>query len=407
MPSSSSDDSSSNSSRSGGGPLLIYSSGAGGWTLKTAEKVPRLQSLEGVGSYIGSRSVRVAVLRAESIGSGADFVYMIPEQLPGSNSSSLNAVVMSAARGYSPFPMPHIHRQLRGSALAAARGRLYMFGGWSAAAALTRSELEVYDPHIDSWFSTGAMLPGKGQLQGHCMVTNQHEGLLLALGGCLEPQQSPGASWFAQQSSIFVYDIRGGSWAVNPSGCTWPGAAAAVRGMSAVPLDPFTVMVMSSESCNADKISAGDADAAADEYESEAETDSEYDEDEDEAGAAEAAAAAPAPGTAANVDLLDLRMWRWRQGAPLIRRSGCIQSIGLAMHEGRAVAAGGARPGFWGTGQATREVNAYDVSRDAWSVLPPLPFAVCGASPVSVKMPSGLNRYSPRWLGIAAGDNDE
>lgn len=91
---------------------------------------------------------------------------MIPEQLPGSNSSSLNPVVMSAARGYSPFPMPHIHRELHGSALAAARGRLYMFGGWSAAAALTRSELEVYDPHIDSWFSTGAMLPGKGQLQG-------------------------------------------------------------------------------------------------------------------------------------------------------------------------------------------------------------------------------------------------
>lgn len=70
MPSSSSNDSSSNSSRSGGGPLLIYSSGAGGWTLKTAEKVPRLQSLEGVGSYIGSSSVKVAVLRAESIGSG-------------------------------------------------------------------------------------------------------------------------------------------------------------------------------------------------------------------------------------------------------------------------------------------------------------------------------------------------
>jgi hypothetical protein len=97
------------------------------------------------------------------------------------------------------------------------------------------------------------------------------------------------------------------------------------------------------------------------------------------------------PGTVANVDLLDLRMWRWREGAPLSRRSGCIQSVGLVMHEGRAVAVGGARPGF--LQGASREVNAYDAKQDAWSVLPPLPFAVCEASAVAVSMPSALQRF--------------
>jgi hypothetical protein len=219
------------------------------------------------------------------------------------------------------------------------------------------------------------------------MPTNQEEGLLLALGGCLEAGDP--AVFSFMQSKIFVYDLRCGSWTQNPSGCTWPGAAAATGRVSAVPLDPFAVMVLSADAASADAAFPASISAAADDWavhSSECETDSNSDEFDDEA----AAAAGPAPRTAANVDLLDLRMWRWREGAPLIRRSGCIQSVSLAMHEGRAVAVGGARPGF--LLGATREVNAYDVSSDAWSALPPLPFAVCEAAAVAVNVPSALQK---------------
>jgi hypothetical protein len=87
---------------------------------------------------------------------------------------------------------------------------------------------------------------------------------------------------------------------------------------------------------------------------------------------------------------LDLRMWRWRKGAALHRHSGCLHSMSLVMHEGRAVALGGAWPGFlYG---ASREVNAYDARADAWSALPPLPFPVCEASAEAVNMRSAMKK---------------
>jgi hypothetical protein len=158
-------------------------------------------------------------------------------------------------------------------------------------------------------------------------------------------------------------------------------------------------MVLSCEPCDAEVVPASDAAAAAaagpDDWAVYGDAldpniDSDDYADEEEAAAAAAAAARPAPGTTANVDLLDLRMWRWREGAALHRRSGCLHSMSLVMHEGRAVALGGARPGFlFG---ASREVNAYDVKADAWSALPPLPFPVCEASAVAVNMRSAMKK---------------
>jgi hypothetical protein len=232
---------------------------------------------------------------------------------------------------------------------------------------------------------------------GHCLLPNQEEGLLLALGGALEASDPPQFSFM--QRNIFMYDLRGGSWTANPSGCTWPGAGNATGRVSAVPLDPFTVMVLSCEACDAEVAPADDAAAAAaagaDDWavyggESDASNDSDYYTDDEEAAAAAAAAARPAPGTTANVDLLDLRMWRWRKGAALHRRSGYLLSMSLVMHEGRAVALGGARPGFLHGG--SREVNAFDAKADAWSTLPPLPFAVCEASAVAVNMRSAMQK---------------
>jgi hypothetical protein len=45
---------------------------------------------------------------------------------------------------------------------------------------------EVYDPHLDAWFSAAPPLPGAGvSLSNHALVANQQEGLLITLGGCL------------------------------------------------------------------------------------------------------------------------------------------------------------------------------------------------------------------------------
>ena len=45
---------------------------------------------------------------------------------------------------------------------------------------------EVYDPHMDCWFSAAPPLPGGGvSLSNHALVANQQEGLLITLGGCL------------------------------------------------------------------------------------------------------------------------------------------------------------------------------------------------------------------------------
>jgi hypothetical protein len=88
-----------------------------------------------------------------------------------------------------------------------------------------------------------------------------------------------------------MYDLAGGSWHVNPSGCTYPGAGS--FSTAAVAVDDYTIMVL---------------------------------------GATDA-------GTSARNDLLDLRTWRWRSGSGLT--NDMTNSIGLTMFEGQAVAVGG------------------------------------------------------------------
>lgn len=44
---------------------------------------------------------------------------------------------------------------------------------------------EVYDPHLDAWFSAAPPLTGAVSLSNHALVANQQEGLLIALGGCV------------------------------------------------------------------------------------------------------------------------------------------------------------------------------------------------------------------------------
>lgn len=44
---------------------------------------------------------------------------------------------------------------------------------------------EVYDPHLDAWFSAAPPVTGPVSLSNHALVANQQEGLLITLGGCL------------------------------------------------------------------------------------------------------------------------------------------------------------------------------------------------------------------------------
>lgn len=44
---------------------------------------------------------------------------------------------------------------------------------------------EVYDPHLDCWFSAASPLPGAVSLSKHALVANQQEGLIITLGGCI------------------------------------------------------------------------------------------------------------------------------------------------------------------------------------------------------------------------------
>lgn len=41
-----------------------------------------------------------------------------------------------------------------------------------------------------------------------------------------------------------MYDVNGGKWSFNPSGCKWPGAATSYS-VSAVAADAYTIMVLS------------------------------------------------------------------------------------------------------------------------------------------------------------------
>jgi hypothetical protein len=96
------------------------------------------------------------------------------------------------------------------------------------------------------------------------------------------------------------------------------------------------------------------------------------------------------------VNLLDLRMWRWRQGAPLAR--DCLHGVGLVEYEGQLLALGGCRKAWPGAIAheedqyealpATDVVSCYDLSSDSWSELPAkLPLKLGYATPVVVCMP--------------------
>lgn len=69
------------------------------------------------------------------------------------------------------------------------------------------------------------------------------EGMLLTLGGCLTSgdrrhRQS------RMNDQVAMFDLRTGRWSPNPSGCKWAGAATSYS-MSAVAVDPYTIMVLS------------------------------------------------------------------------------------------------------------------------------------------------------------------
>jgi hypothetical protein len=87
------------------------------------------------------------------------------------------------------------------------------------------------------------------------------------------------------------------------------------------------------------------------------------------------------------VNLLDLRMWRWRQVAPLAR--DCLHGVGLVEYEGQLLALGGCNEG-WQDGMhgALAAVNFYDLCADSWAQHPAkLPVPLSHACPVVVRMP--------------------
>jgi hypothetical protein len=177
------------------------------------------------------------------------------------------------------------------------------------------------------------------RIYGHSCVANRQEGMILAIGGrCDSSGGQPGA-WV--RNHVLLYDVAGGSWQVNPSGCTYPGEGELTAGCTAaVAVDDYTIMVL---------------------------------------GALNA-------GTSARNDLLDLRTWRWRSGSGLTNdHTNCI---GLTMFEGQAIAVGGIRD----LPAATCKVRAYDVQRDVWTELAQLPqtVGVHGACPVAMRVANAL-----------------
>jgi hypothetical protein len=111
------------------------------------------------------------------------------------------------------------------------------------------------------------------------------------------------------------------------------------------------------------------------------------------AGAAVTAADGAHQQPPGRVDLLDLRMWRWRQGAPLAR--DCLHGVGLVEYEGQLMALGGCRQAWspdlfdrFAALQATDVVSCYNLRADSWSQHPAkLPVPLSHPCPVVVRMP--------------------
>jgi hypothetical protein len=122
--------------------------------------------------------------------------------------------------------------------------------------------------------------------------------------------------------------------------------------------------------------------------------------------------------------LLDLRMWRWREGAPLrtpgstgsssssssssstaaafsssssstsssssVEDEECLLAhMGLVSYEGSVMAIGG-RHYANGTEWASSKAFAYDLRSDKWNEMRELPYPVCHASPVTMRLPNVL-----------------
>jgi hypothetical protein len=173
---------------------------------------------------------------------------------------------------------------------------------------------------------------GFNGISDHALVSNRQEGLLLAVGGYYSDR---GGMYRAARPHVLMYDVVGGSWLVDPSGCTYPGAGGST--CAAVAVDDYTIMVLGSSR----------------------------------------------DGKSARNDLLDLRTWRWRSGSGLT--NDMTRNIGLVMYEGQVLAVGGRQEYVslhMGVQTATHKVRAYDAQRDAWSELAPLPFT--GPLPVGV-----------------------
>lgn len=241
--------------------------------------------------------------------------------------------------------------------LAAAQGKLFTLSGAAYWEQDTGTSFEVYKPDIGTWFTAASPIdPTASNLDFsvHSLVANQQDGMLLLLGGAnlhRATANPPGRH-------VRMYDISSGKWedkvthAAYGGGVTWPNRHQQIVSWStAAAVDPFTIMAVVSSS-----------------------------------GATEAM-----------VDLLDLRMWKWRAGKPLVREDKRLQANRVVNFKG-CVLVVGERKGLETDspllnvtkGTAGAAVDAYDVKTDSWCALQPLPWPVCCASPVVVRMPNAL-----------------
>uniref|UniRef100_A0A383VPT2 BACK domain-containing protein n=1 Tax=Tetradesmus obliquus TaxID=3088 RepID=A0A383VPT2_TETOB len=330
--------------------MYIYSSSTRGWANIAGDQDCRPAKMQANGKAGSGLVCCASTLRAERTGAGQDLAVVVTN----SWQDNATALMIDSTLGCKQIRSPLQHTLVVNSAMAAAGGKLYLLGGERHPHALldAGTPFEVYDPHVNAWHQAQApQLPG-GCISSHALVSNRSEGLLLAIGGYNSDERTALAS---ASSHVLLYDVAGGSWRVDPSGCMYPGAGSETWAAAAV--DDHAIMVLGSSS----------------------------------------------DGTSARNDLLDLRMWRWRDGCGLL--NDMTHNIGLVMYEGRALAVGGrqAYADFDSEGvampSATRKVRAYDVANDAWSELPPLPYTgpkavgVIDACPVAMRLRNALN-----WL---------
>lgn len=335
--------------------LLMYSASTRGWANRTGSQDPRPSELRGdMHPHSGGGCWLASVLKAEATGAGEDLAYCVPNKLLASERYGDSGVLLRASLAAGSFSMPPVHRRAGFSdgAMAAAQGKLYLLGGSCHLEVSPCTPLEVYDPHLDSWFTTRSPVSGAYSLSEHTLVANQQEGMLLALGGSLTSgdrrhRQRP------PNDQLLMFDINAGKWTVNPSGCTWPAAATSYS-CSGVAVDPYTILVLTAQHS-------------------------------DRSGA-----------HAVRTCLLDLRTWRWRAGASLACHTApdeeeSLLNMGVVAYDNRVLAIGGRR--YWNGDRiewSTPKCHGYSLATDSWSEMPELPFAICHASPVVMRVPSVL-----------------